>query len=183
MTTPRRHIRDLLSAGIAAGRDRDDAMSLAIDAVLDHDDLVGAVVAEFVRTEYTRLTANPTGRPRKSAAALREQIEDDAAESPFRHIAISPSIPTLTRDIVIDLAGMTKVEALAFAANLEHEAAGTAKAAGFVRAVASQLTSTEKVGDRFDLPTLRSQWGRASVTLETRFYLGDREQSRKAVTG
>jgi hypothetical protein len=176
MTTPRSQIRAWVRDAVESGRVAPaDVAMVAIDYVLDQDDLVGELIADVVQAEVNRvLFAGKGTKPAlvRNAAQLRQEIEEDAKASPFAHV---PAPKPKERNILLDVANMTKLEVLNTANTLDGEASQAARYAGLLRAIADRLTGTEKVRDRFTTNDLQALYARSAVKVKAEFFLGDRQ--------
>ncbi len=183
--TPRSEIRAWIREQIDNGTPHADITRAAIQHVLDQPDIVAELVSEAVKAEANKVigTVVRTHTPKQSDRdALRDAVEAEAkalpATSPFTPIAIPAS-----RDIVLDLARMTKPEVLNLARELDGEASKAARYAGFVREIGTQLSGDERVQDRFTREDLLRMFAKSSIAVDARFFLGDRQVSRKELVG
>lgn len=104
---------------------------------------------------------------------LRREIAEQAPTSPFAALAPSKE----ERNIVIDVANMTKPEVLTFAQEIDAQAADSLHNAAFLRVLASQLNGKERVAERFTREDLYRMKSRITINPKTEIFVGEKLHS------
>lgn len=104
---------------------------------------------------------------------LRREIAEQAPSSPFAALAPSKE----ERNIVIDVANMTKFEVLTFAQEIDAQAADSLHNAAFLRVLASQLNNKERVAERFSREDLYRMKSRITINPKTEIFVGEKLHS------
>lgn len=168
--TPHSDIGRWVTEAIENGMSLDEVVEEGTRWAMSRTDVLEGLAEQIVRREAVKLFAGPR-EARHPKPISREELEPRNLPAP------------VVRDrIFLDVANMTAPEVLNLASEVEQETVKSARTAGFLRGLASQLAKGEKVKDRFDLDALKRLHDRTTVTLKLDTHLGSRPPSTKLLT-
>jgi len=160
-------IRAYVESAIEDGRDLDEIADEAVVRFGADPDVVQRIVRQGINREVRSIYGQITQERARDPARLRAEIAKAAPDSPWATLALSPRIE-------LDVANMTKLEVMSLAGQCEDEAGRAHANAGFLRVVASQMSDTETVAERFALDDLVRIKSRITVTPKSEVYFGNR---------
>lgn len=166
MIAPYTRIRELTRITMEEASDREEIVNAVIDGIMNEPEVLESLVNRIVGREVNRyITELEKGESVRAVAAIRPEPNNEP-----RPVKLANT----TRDILVDMASMTRPQLELLALDLEKESDRAAEYAGFVRVIASQLANGEKVKDRFSVEELQRAKSRVNVLTERKVFIGDK---------
>jgi hypothetical protein len=163
---PYTRIRELIRVHMEETDDRKEIADLVIEDVMQDEEVLRALLQRNIRMETNRYMGQVAREESERREVVGHRLEEMTSDKAIR-------LSNSNRNIMVDMADMTRPQLEVLAAELDRESDQAAEYAGFVRAIAKDLANGERVKDRYTIDDLHRAKSRITVLTDRRVFVGN----------